>query len=1178
MKKNHYSWISGFYEIRKSKFCRAMRTTLFILFVTISQAFALGTYSQNTRLSLNLKNATIKDVLQVIENKSEFYFMYDATKVNVEQKVDIASNNMLVTEILDRVFREAGITYEINNRLIALTAGSISPEAQQSLKVSGRVSDSSGSPLPGVSVVVKGTTNGSITDGNGNYSLSNVPENATLQFSFVGMKGQEVAVENKTSINVTLVEDAIGIEEVVAVGYGTQRKVNVSGAVDAVDMDQMSNRPMINISQGLQGLVPNLNIDFPSGAPGQAANINIRGMTSINGGSPLILIDGVPSESWELNNLSPEDVSEISVLKDASSAAIYGARAAFGVILITTKTGKDEGIHISYSNNLSWSTPTALPDNITDPYIFTRLRAKASANTPWNYFKPTDEEYAWAKERSENPSGTDGVRVNPRDPGSWEYMGNKNWSKHFLSDYAFKQKHSVQVSGKTNKTNFYFSSSYDEDNGALKVGKDVFDRFTIRSKVDFELLEWLTFGNNTSYSMTQRKIPSQFNLFNIYTIVPTSWDKNPDGSWAWTDFGLYYSGAGYESAKLLDGGKSKDVMDNFQSLFTMEARFFDDAFKINSDFTIRKGYGNDNKNYSKFMIGYGPNDIREVGQNWVSLTTTYNDYYAFNIYSTFNKRIKNHNFTGLVGFNQEYYGYKWSRSQRYDGISSSLPTIELATGNTYVNESITKWALRGTFLRLNYIFQDKYILELNGRYDGSSRFPKDSRFGFFPSGSAAWRLDKEQFMQPFEHILSTLKLRGSYGSLGNQNISAFGYIPTMNLTNSNYIIDGKLAQQVSSPQLVSSNYTWEKVNTINFGIDFGLLNNKFVANFDIYQRHTTDMLTLGKQLPGVLGGSEPKENAADLKVNGWELSLNYKHNFILARKPFNFDTKFILSDDKARITKFDNPDKTLNQYYVGQRLGEIWGLENDGFFQNEEEIKNLNQSQVYISGLKIVPGSPKYVDRDGNGSIEKGYTVDNPKDLKVIGNTSPRYRYGFNINADWNGIDMRVFIQGIGKKDYYPSEYVYWGFYQQIYGNMPKILMDFYRATDESPEERARASQSYIDAGLADANIDAKYPHLQGWLAQYGTNRGLDLPQTKYLLSASYLRIKNITLGYTLPRVWTSKIKINNLRFFISGENLFEWSEIKDFLDPETAVGRGRTLSYVYPFTRTYTFGVNLNL
>lgn len=1057
------------------------------------------------------------------------------------------------------------------------------------INVSGKVvSAEDNLGLPGVSILLKGTTQGTVTDLDGNYQVTAPSAESILVFSFTGMQEQEIPVGARTIIDVSMETDLVLIDQVVVVGYGVQKKVNLSGAVDQVGTEQLESRPINNVAQGLQGVSPNLNIDFNSGEPGQAAKINIRGLTSINGGEPLILIDGVPSDALELNRLAPEDVASISVLKDASSAAIYGARAAFGVILITTKTGTKDGLSVSYSTNFYTGAPTVLPDKVTDPYIYLRVRETSTDNTPWDNQNYSDETYAWAKERSDNPS-TPGVRVNPNDATSWEYMGDRDWTFYFLDNYTSSQNHNLSINGKSNTTQYYLSGSFNRQNGALKLADDLFDRYSLRGKVDFKINKWISLGNNTYLTSTNRENPTWFDMWTLYNFHPTDWDKNPDGSWANNDVGRM-------GAQLSGGGTEKNRYQSFQSTFTSEFNLIKDVWKVNADYTVRRGMGDYNGFSTRYQIGFGPEDIREEGSNWARRSTTNDSYNVFNVYTTFNKTLgANHQLTAIAGYNQEYFRTEWFTAFRDRVISASLPTIALANGDAQVDEYIADWAVRGLFGRLNYIFKDKYILEFNGRYDGSSKFPKSDRFGFFPSASLAWRLDKEPFMSGLSNQISLLKLRTSYGSLGNQFVTEYGYIPTMSASQANYIIDGKLPQRVTPPALVSSNYTWEDVSTLNFGIDLGLFEDRLIANFDVFRRETKGMLTLGKDLPDVLGAAEPLENAADLETKGWELSLNYRAKLNLASSPMAFDARFIISDSRSYITRFDNPNQNLTQYYVGQELGEIWGLQNDGFFQSEDEIEKLDESSLIPWGaLAIVPGWPRYVDLDGNGSIEKGLTVDNPKDLSVIGNVSPRYRFGLNLNFSWKGLDLNTFVQGVGKRDYYPLDYLYWGFYQQPYAGGYNHLLDFYRPSDESGSDLARHSQSYIDAGLANANTDARYPVLQSWLAdrnlgeRVDQSKGLAIPQTDYLLNAAYVRLKNLTLGYTLPKSLTNRVHISRLRVFVSGENIAEWSALSDFYDPEAisdidvkinpGVNPGRTTGkgYAYPFQRRYSVGLNV--
>ena len=1013
-------------------------------------------------------------------------------------------------------------------------------------KINGLILDSHSKPIAGVNVKNLRTGLNTQTDVNGNFSLE-ATKGDQLQLTFIGYNTETVTYDGQTTFS--LEESSSELDEVVVVGYGTQKKVNLSGAVDYISGKTLESRPISNVSQGLQGAIPNLNIQFNSGAPGEAAKINIRGITSINGGDPLILIDNVPVSSAELNRISPQDIESLSVIKDASAAAIYGARASFGVILITTKSGKG-ALKISYNNNFTWNTPTVIPDKITDPYVFSRLLELSTDNTPWDNVNYSDQFYQYAKERSDNPS-TPSVRIDPSNPLQWEYMGDKDWTRYFLSDWNSTHNHDLSISGSNEKVNYYLSGGYNRQNSPIKLADDYFDRYTLRSKINYKLTDFFSLGNNTVVGNTKRVQPSQYDLFNIYSIFPTSFDKNPDGSWANSD-------AGRNAARMVDGGSGDIKRLDLQSTFNAELSFLDNRFKLNADYTFQRNSMNYNWFVKQYEIGYGPDDIRTEGENNAYREAGFSYYNIYNIFGSYNQQFNKHSVSAILGFNQEDYRYESFIAEKTGLISESFPTIALATGTANVNEGISTYALRGAFYRLNYTYDDKYIVEFNGRYDGSSKFPKDKRFGFFPSGSVAWRLDRENFLSDVNWI-DLLKIRASYGELGNQSVSNYGYIPSMSVYQSGYIIGGKRPLSISSPSLVSDNYTWEKVKTSNIGLDVAMFNNKLSASFDYYNRSTIGMLTLGRDLPNILGASEPRENAADLKTKGWELSVGYNDSFNLADSDFKYGVKAILSDSYAEITRFDNPNNSILQYYKGMRLGDMWGLESNGLFRDQQQIDALDQTSIIPWGaLSIVPGWPTYIDQDKDGKIEKGYTLDDTKDLKIIGNSEPRYQFGFDLNASWKGFDFRSFFQGIAKRDYYPLDYLYWGVYQQPYGSIYGHLTNFYRPDNDSDIDRSKHSQSYIDMGLADQNLDAAYPILQSWLADrnLGTRidqaQGLAIPQTNYLLNAAYLRLKNVTIGYTLPEHLLQKATFKSLRIYVSAENLMEWSAVKNYFDPET--------------------------
>ena len=1053
-------------------------------------------------------------------------------------------------------------------------------QVRAKIQVKGQVVDVTGEPLPGATVLEPATGNGAITDIDGNFAVS-VSADAVLEVSYVGFETQRVPVKGRRELKIVLEEDDNTLSEVVVVGYGIQKKVNLSGSVDQINAKDLEKRPIADLSRGLQGMIPNLNIDFTSGEPGQAANINIRGEASINGGSPLILIDGVAADAEEMNRLLPEDIESLSVLKDASSAAIYGARAAFGVILITTKQGAGDRVQVNYNGNFGWKRPSMLTEKTSDPYIYLKLKNIAVLNTPWSSGHVTsDERLEWARQRSDNPAGTVAVRLNPLDETQWEYMGNRDWTSYYLDRSTFNQTHQVSVSGATEKTRYYLSGGFDDEAGMFSnlVKNDKYRRYSMRSKVSYDAWDWLTLSNNTSYVVTERKKPSYYNISSFFDLEPHDMDRNPDGTWASGELGQAL-------AQLVDGGEEKTTYGRLQSTFSGELKFWERMLVINANFTFMKGHEEYDWYKTPYTVGYGPEDIRELGESRAYKGSTDDLYTVLELYATFNKLFKErHQVTAILGFNQEYNRSDNFTADRYDIISNSLPSIGLASGVQYVDQTYRDWAIRGLFFRANYSYDNRYIFEMNGRYDGTSRFPKNKRFGFFPSGSVAWRVDSESFFKESRlmDIFSQFKLRASYGSLGNQLVSEYGYIPYMSSQLGSYLVDGELQQTVTAPGLVSPDYTWEKVQTINGGIDLGFFRNKLTMTFDFYRRDTKGMLTLGRELPGVLGKEEPQENAANLKTRGWELSIDYQDNFNLAGKPFNWGARFVLSDSRTWITKFDNPTKNLTQYYEGQEIGEIWGLQSDGFFQSAEEIAALDETEIIPWGaLEIVEGWPKYKDLNGDHRITKGTTVDNPGDLSVIGNSAPRFRFGLNLNAEWNGFDVAIFLQGIGKRDFYPQSFLYWGFYQQPYSGGQVHTFDFYRPTTDSDVEMAKHSQSYIAAGLANQNLNAKFPVLQSWLADknLGTRidqaMGLAIPQTGYMLNASYLRIKNITIGYTLPQEWTRKMHLNRVRLYVSADNVFEWSGVKPFFDPESVTDTS-SFGYVYPFSRQYSFGLNV--
>lgn len=1028
--------------------------------------------------------------------------------------------------------------------------------AQQVGNCNGIVKDGTGEPMIGVAIMIKNSSKGTVTGIDGNFSLQGVKKGDVLVLSYVGCVTQEIKWDGKP-LNVVMKEDSQVLNEVVVVGYGVQKKANLSGAVSTVDTKQIENRPVLNVGQALQGTVANLNVTVGTGQAISTPSFNIRGTNSINGGSPLIIIDGVASDAGQLNRMNPNDIASMSVLKDAASCAIYGSKAAYGVILITTKQGKTEKLQINYNNNISFTKNTKMPEIVTDPYTVATIRNQMYI--PWGTIY-NDKELEYAKQVS---AGTaDPFYIN--EDGYYKYFGQTDWVAETFKNSSFATNHSVDLSGSTDKVDYYFSAGYNYQNGMIKYNTDSYNRYNLTSKLNFKITDRWSVSNTTTFNSYDYKAPTNLSSslwWEVNRISPLDVPRNPDGTW--TNMGASVLGL------LRDGGDWK----KYETLVRTQ---FGSRFDIIKNVLFVQGSLAYTSNKHREQWYYAPIAYKEGPEKPVRYRSEVTSAYAGNndnkdiyidVYATFHKTFKKHDVTAMIGFNQEEYEYYNSNLSRKDLITTSVPSPGLATGDMNVGEGMGSSATRSGFGRIGYVYDDKYIVEFNGRYDGTSKFPKNDRFVFSPSFSAAWVISSEKFFEPLKNTISFLKLRGSYGQLGNQEIGGYyPYLATMGNGKMGAIIDGKQPVYISAPGLVSSSLTWEKVRTMNFGADVNFFNNRLSLSGEYYERRTLDMLTAGKPLPNVLGTSVPLANAADLKTRGWELTIIYKDQFKLAGKPLHFSANFNISDSRAFITKFDNyiekKDKDgntyitqdLNHYYVGYEMGQMWGLTTLGFFTSQEDRDNwANQDAVtaYPGSPKTGAGDLKFADLNGDGRINNGeWTLANPGDYKIIGNTRARFNYGLQLNADWNGFDIGVFLQGVGKKDYYPANDIYfWGCYFEPWSNITKgNLVDHW--TPETP--------------------NAYFPRMKSYMAYYTEG---SIAQTRYKQNASYLRLKNLQIGYTLPKNWVEKVGLTNLRVFFTGDNLAVWSGLYKYykMDPEGLGGSG------YPLQKACSFGLNVS-
>lgn len=1012
------------------------------------------------------------------------------------------------------------------------------------------MTDETGEPVIGANIHVEGTNEHTVTDIDGKFTVNAAP-GSNILVSFIGYSTQRANIGDKTNIDVTMSMSNAELEEVVVVGYGTQKKVNLSGAVETVNSKQLENRGTNNAAIALQGLVPNLQITPSSGRANSTSTLNVRGTTSINGGDPLILVDGVTTSMDDFQRLNTQDIDNISVIKDASAAAIYGARASFGVILVTLKHGEGR-LQVNVNNNFNIKEYTRRPEYELDPYTCAWYREEMGH--PWYYYIG-DEGMEYAKKLSED-SSLPRVIPDPKNPSKWLYLSPHSWFDDVFNKTALSHQHNVSISGSSDKVSYFLSGEYYGEDGYLKYNNDGLTRWNARSNVEYRVLPSLSLGNNTSFTHQKYHMPFNYGDSMLWSLL--SWNPpltpvyNPDGTY--TDVGANTIG------KLDEGGSWYEKSTSIYTKFNINAEIIKNMWSVKGEFAATiKNWHNDGATDSRNIYWTdGPDQpLRQLGtENYAQKDAGSSTSTMFQIYTDLHKDFGKHSLSAVAGFSQEYEHYNHFSVQRPDIISSDYPSINLASG-TDITLSENDWTrvLRGAFYRVNYIFDGKYIVETNGRYDGSSAFRKGHRYGFFPSFSAAWVFSNEKIMQNLRQILSFGKLRASYGSLGNQNVGPYATLSTMSSgTMSSTLLNGISPMGVWAPGISSEKLTWEKVYTINGGIDLYFFNNRLAASFDIYRRNTKDMLTKEHTLPGVFGTGEPQINGADLATRGWELSVNWRDQVTLAGRPFVYSARFVLSDSKSWITKYDNPTKYLSDYFVGKEFGVIYGYVTDGFFTSEEDIKNhADQTPVtsYPGDHPIEPGDLKFRDLNGDGVINSGaWTADDMGDCKVIGNTTPRYQFGLDLNFNYTNFDLRLFAQGVGKRDFYPTA----ACGGQFYGPYLTVNSPVYKHN--------------LDCWSPD-NPNGYFPRPKSYTAGIG---GTDLaaPQTRYLQNAAYLRMKNITLGYTLPKSILSKIKMRQARIYFSGDNLFEITNLSKAFDPE-----GLSNGFL-PLSRTYSFGINI--
>ena len=1125
-----------------------MRITTFLLLVCILNMHADNVFSQNARVSINQKNVQLEKVLNEIEQQTDYLFIYN-NQVNVNKKVSLKTKNQPVSVVLKELLADSGITYSVEGNHIVLGKQNMTATPQQNGIIKGKVIDTNGDAVIGANIVEKGTSNGTTTDIDGNFSI-NARSGSTLVITFIGYVKQEVKANPSRRMDIILQEYAETLDEVVVVGYGTMKKADLTGSVATVGSEVIEDRPLTNLGAGLQGAIANLNITSSNGAPGTGTTFNIRGTTNLSGGGPLILVDGIEMDP---NLINPQDVKDVTVLKDAASASIYGARAAFGVILITTKTGfVTQKPVVSLSANYSINVPTVHAEYMNSMEYTQWMNDANMTSNGSNYFDDITMEHV--RNYYNDPVNNLPVFHHPDDsPSKYRYAGNTDWYEALNKKSYPMQQYNISVQGGSETAKYMTSAGMFQQDGISKWTDEDYKRFNVLQHVNYKVNNWLQVGLRATLSMVKMNTGPQNKYGNNSLGATIPGDSrplmpiyHPDGHFAG------YCGDGYftnQAAWLSQGGSAEMRNNNMYATAFAKLNPFE-GLEINVDYTYNY-YNYSFKNHVREYIDYdadgNPGSIfPHTSPNQVSYTKNESQYDVFNAYATYKKKInKVHALEGMIGFNQENATYKGVGLSRNNLIANDIPFLNLATGDRSTSDYMNQWAIRGAFFRLFYAYDDKYLFQVNGRYDGSSRFPKNDRFAFFPTFSLGWRLSQEKFWKPISHIVNDFKIRGSYGALGNQVLNQGGYaayypyISTYSTGEVGYLFNGEKQMGVYSPGLVSDQLTWETVKQWDLGFNFSMLDSRLTGEFDYYVRTTEDMLTKSKTLPSILGVSEPQMNAADLRTKGWELALTWKSTL---ESGFAYSTTLSLSDYQAEITKYDNPTKNLaDSYYEGRKLGEIWGFVTDGLFQSDEEAASWDQSKVV--GYPQYAGDLKFADLDGDGKVTKGEnTANNPGDMKVIGNETPRYNFGIRGTAEYKGFDFTLFFQGTMKRDIIPSKTFYLSHYTSQWSVPQKMNYDYWR----------------------EDNRDAFFPRARMNGSAVNEN------QTRFMLNGAYIRCKQLALGYTIPKFITEKAKISKLRVYFNADNLFEFSGMPDTFDPELATVNA------YPFIRSFSFGANL--
>lgn len=1078
-------------------------------------------YSQ-TQLTVNSKNKMVREVLLDIENQSQFRFFYNEKFLDLNRRVTFNIEDELINEVLEKLFGDLDVTYRImENNLIVLTPN----ESMQQKSVTGKVTDATGQPLPGVTVLEKGTTNGTITNDEGNFVLGNISDEATLVFSFVGMVTKEVVVGNQSTVNVSLEQDAIGIEEVVAIGYGTQRKENITGSLETASAEQLENKPIISVGQALQGELSGIAIRQQDGRPGSTTEIRIRGYGTFSnaGNSPLVLVDGIPGS---IDAINPNDISSISVLKDAASAAIYGSRAANGVILITTKRGGTGRMEITYDGTAGFSELADMPQFV-DSWNYARAYNEALTNAGQGaVYSEEDIQKFIAGDDHDN------------------YPNDKHYEMAF-DNIAWQTKHDLSLMGGNQNTNFRFSLGYVRNDGLLQNNKydnysdnllNFYNKYNLRLNIDSKITDKLKLIVNISGTADDEKGPAAATGNRTTMRVVTRVARMPASIAGRTSEG-YYGRVDKGSPWADIDATSHELDRNYYFIANSDLEY---SLAKPLTLVLRGGYVFDHTNYKKYAADEQIDATTYAGPAKLDVRWNTRRELTLEGLVRYNQSFGDHNINALAGYSQIESKYDFLNAYR-----DNFPTNELFELNAGSSENqknwggASEWGLVSYFGRAQYDYLGRFLFEANVRYDGSSRFDEGNKFGIFPSFSAGWRLSEEGFLQNADWIYN-LKLRASWGELGNQQIGNYPYQAILSSGN-NAIWGNSVYNGIVMNTVANADITWETTAISDIGLDFSVLEGRLSGTIDYFDKTTRDIL-YSITTAGTLGLNSSPSNAGKVKNSGWDLNLSYQEN--IGDISFEFAPHFSIVN--TEVLELSDVEKDIAKgLFIGEPLNALYGYTADGLFVDEADVASY-ATQPY----NAQPGDIRYKDINGPDGVPDG-KVDPEYDRSVFGQTSPKYNYGARISARFKGFDFAATFDGAAGMRRLLNNMAGRAFANK--SNVQQWMWDN-RWTKENPDRDA---------------IYPRFLHHGG-----GFNEPYSYISTFWAWDASYLKVRSAQIGYTLPNSVNNKLNIKYMRVYLAGRNLFTFDNYFEGWDPELNVQTGEGVHY--PMSRTYILGVNV--